>query len=354
MPVPTRELRVGVVGVGGRGRQLASYWKDFPGAKLVAVADFLPELIDQVRADDPSIVGYANHLDMLKDANLDIVTIGTRGQFHAEITRDACAHGVKAIYCEKPMANSLADADIMINACRDSGTVLQIGHQRRWIEATVAVRDAIRDGAIGQPTFGYVYWPTGRIGSNGTHFFDAINFMLDSRPTEIIGKVQYGLDLSRVDNHPGYAERSKTDPAPLGFITYANGARIAVDSLMDVLLPYTYLFGGSRGRIDREEVSWFHDYRAREVDSHSHSDSWTVPTRYATTQPIEDAGIAERVGYQEMIDCIESGATPTSSGEDGRLAIEMIVAFHLSSEAGMAPISLPLPASANDYQLIIH
>ena len=83
----------------------------------------------------------------------------------------------------------------------------------------VAVRDAIKDGAIGQPTFGYVYWPTGRIGSNGTHFFDAINFMLDSTPTEIIGRVQYGLDLSRVDNHPGYAERSKTDPAPLGFIT---------------------------------------------------------------------------------------------------------------------------------------
>lgn len=353
MPVPTREYRVGVAGIGGRGLQLASYWLDFPGAKLVAVADLKPELLEKARELDSSIALYTSHLDMLQAENLDIITIGTTGQFHAAITKDACAHGVKAVYSEKPMACSLADADIMINSCRESGTVLQIGHQRRWMGATTAVRQAIKDGAIGQPTFGYLYWPTGRIGSNGTHFFDALNFMLDSEPVEISGRIQRGLDLTRVDDHPNYGERSKHDPGVCGFITYANGARIAVDALNDVLLPYTYLFGGSRGRIDLEEVSWITDYRARETDSHSHRDAWTVPTRHESTQPIEDAGIAERIGYQEMIDCIESGATPTSSGEDGRRALEMIVAFHLSSEAGMAPISLPLPASSNDIRLDI-
>jgi predicted dehydrogenase len=232
--------------------------------------------------------------------------------------------------------------------------VLQIGHQRRWLQATTAVRQAIKEGAIGQPTFGYLYWPTGRIGSNGTHFFDALNFMLDSKPVEIVGRVQYGLDLNRVDDHPNYGVRSLKDPGCLGFITYENGARIAVDAWNDVLLPYTYLFGGSRGRIDLEEVSWFQDYRARPTDSHSHRDAWTVPDRQPMTQPIEDAGLAERIAYQEMIDCIATGADPSSTGEDGRLALEMIVAFHLSSEAGMAPVSLPLPASATELVLDIH
>jgi hypothetical protein len=53
------------------------------------------------------------------------------------------------------------------------------------------------------------------------------------------------------------------------------------------------------------------------------------------------------------MDCIETGARPTSSGEDGRLVLETIVAFHISSDSGMTPVSLPLPETANSYQLTI-
>jgi predicted dehydrogenase len=355
MPTAGRDYRVGVVGLGGRGRQLAAYWRDVPGAKLVAVADLVPERLDQARAEIGDVACYADHQQMLAGANLNVLTIGTTGPSHAAITRDACAQGIRAIYCEKPMACSLADADVMINACRDSGTVLQIGHQRRWMDPVTRVRTAIKDGAIGQPTFGYIYWPTGRIGSNGSHFFDALDFMLDSQPVEVVGRVQRGLDLTRVEEHPVYSTRSLDDPGACGIITYANGARIAVDCLNDVLLPYTYLLGGSRGRIDLEEVSWQIDYRARDTDTRSHRDAWTVPARrdFPQNGPEED-GTPERRGYQEMIDCIGSGARPTSSGEDGRLALETIVAFHLSSDAGTTPVSLPLLSSAVEYQLKIH
>ena len=253
------------------------------------------------------------------------------------------------------MACSLADADAMIADCRASGTVLLLGHERRWMEPIVRMREAIKEGAIGRPTHGYVYWPTGRVGSNGTHFFDAINFMLDSAPVEVVGRVQRGLDLTRVDDHPVYRTRLVDDPGAQGFITYANGARIALDCLNDVLLPYTYLFCGSRGRIDLEEVSWRIDYRAREADTRSHRDAWRIPERRDFPQsPAYVDGVAEQASYRELLDCIETGARPTSTGEDGRLALETIVAFHLSSEAGMRPIALPLPASAREYQLTVH
>jgi predicted dehydrogenase len=355
MSAAGRDYRVGVVGLGGRGRQLAAHWRGVPGTRLVAVADLKPELLDKAREMDEEIARYPDHQQMLAEANLDVVTIATTGPYHAAITRDACASGIRGIYCEKPMACSLADADVMINACRDSGTVFQMGHQRRWMEPITQVRDAIRDGAIGRPTFGYIYWPTGRVGSNGTHFFDALNFMLDSRPVEVVGRVQRGLDPTRVEEHPVYSTRSLHDPGALGFITYANGARISVDVLNDVLLPYTYLFGGTRGRIDLEEVSWQIDYRARDADTRSHRDAWTIPPRRDFPQPApETDGASEQRGYRELLSCIETGATTTSSGEDGRLALETIVAFHLSSDAGVKPISLPLPASANDYELSIH
>jgi len=54
-----------------------------------------------------------------------------------------------------------------------------------------------------------------------------------------------------------------------------------------------------------------------------------------------------------MIHCIETGAKSSSSGEIGRQALELIVAFHLSSEAGTTPINLPLAKSAHSKTLNI-
>jgi len=346
--------RVGLVGWGGRGRGLAQHWQGVPNARLVAVADLSPQLLDAAHEALGDIECYPDHRSMVEQANLDVVTVATTGQYHAEIVHDAAAAGVRGIYVEKPFACCLADADAMIADCHASGTVLMAGHQRRWMEQIVPVRDAIRDGAIGQPTNGYVYWATGRVGSNGTHFFDAINFMLDSAPVEVVGRVQRGLDLTRVDDHPRFRTLLTDDPGGMGFITYANGARIAVDCMNDVLLPYTYIFCGTRGRIELQEVSYEADYRARDQDTRSHTAAWTVPPRRDFPLPPYVDGLAEQAGYRELLNCIETGAQPTSSGEDGRLALEVIVAFHLSSDAGMRPVALPLDQSARDYQLTIH
>jgi predicted dehydrogenase len=346
---------VGLVGYGGRGQSLARFWHGLTDARIVAVADRIPSLLDQARVDLGDVARFPDHRDMLAHADLDVLTIATTGEHHAAIAHDAAARGIRGIYCEKPMACSLADADAMVADCRAIGTILVIGHERRWMEQILRVRDAIREGAIGRPTHGYVYWPTGRVGSNGTHFFDAISFMLDSAAVEVVGTVQRGLDLRRVEDHPVYRSRLNDDPGALGFITYANGARIALDCLNDVLLPYSYTFCGTRGRIDLHEASWEVDYRARDADTRSHRDAWKdVPRRAFPALPPYVDGVAEQAGYRELLRCIATGARPTSSGEDGRQALETIVAFHRSAEEGMRPIKLPLPESARGYTLTMH
>jgi predicted dehydrogenase len=347
--------RVGLVGYGGRGQSLARFWRGVSEARIVAVADRISSLLDKAGEDLGAVARFPDHQSMLAHADLDVLTIATTGEHHAAVTHDAAAHGIRGIYCEKPMACAVADADAMIADCQASGTVLVIGHERRWMEQIRRVRQAIQEGAIGRPTHGYVYWPTGRVGSNGTHFFDAINFMLESVSVEVVGTVQRGLDLRKVDDHPVYRTRLLDDPGALGFITYANGVRIALDCLNDVLLPYSYTFCGTRGRIDFDEMSWDVDYRARDADTRSHRDVWQeVPRRAFPELPPYVDGEAEQAGYRELLHCLETGARPTSSGEDGRQALETIVAFHLSSEAGTRPITLPLPDSARSYQLTMH
>jgi predicted dehydrogenase len=313
--------------------------------------------VDQARGVLGDVPAYPDHRAMLAREDLDVLTIGTRSEHHAAVTRDAAARGIRGIYCEKPMAASLADADAMIEACRASGTVLFIGHQRRWLEGTVRVREAIADGAIGRPTHGYLYWPTGRIGSNGTHFFDLLTFVLQSTPAEVVATLHPGLDLTLVDDDPNLRPQLEHDPGGCGFVTYANGVRIAVDCRSDLLLPYTYVFCGTRGRLEvteDSEGSWEIEYRARAADTRSFRECRIPPPRRAFPQPRAYArGEAEREGYRHLIHCIETGERPVSSGEDGRLALEIVVAFHLSSDAGTRPVAWPLPAAARDYHLVI-
>ena len=261
------EYRVGLVGYRGRGRRLAEYWQGVQGARLVAVADGVPEHREVARQQLGDISTYPLHSDMLEKEGLDIVTVDTGAGSHPPIVRDAIASGVRGIYMENPIADSLADADGMIEHCQAAGTVLTMGCQRRWSDQFRWLRDAIKDGAIGQPTNGYLYWSGGRVGSNGTHFLDAVNFALDSKPVEVAGTVGHGLDPTKTDDHPTPRTRIEEDPGALGFVTYANGFRLAVDGMNDARLGFTYMFCGTRGRIDlNEQGDWEIEYHARDAD----------------------------------------------------------------------------------------
>ena len=345
-----REYRVGQVGYRGRGKGLAEYWRGVEGAKLVAVADLIGEHLENALAEFPDIATYPDHNAMLDEADLDVVVVATAPKFRLPIVEDS-AGKVRGIYMEKPIASSLAEADTMIQQCRDGGTVLTIGHQRRWSRDWLWIRDAIRDGAIGRPTHGWLTWPLGRIFANGTHFLDSINFVLDSRPTEVRGTLDFGPGKEMEGADPYLLQSVMSfDPGARGFITYANGARIAVDGQNDVMLPFTHIFAGTRGRIQHESGAPI-DYRARDVDTRDLRERAPVIKRDLPETPELEQGEAESEGYRELLRCIETGAPSTSSGEDGRLAMEIIVAFHLSHEAGGKPVSLPLSGAALNYTL---
>lgn len=346
--------RVGLVGCGGRGRQLARYVAGVAGMQLVAAADLTVERRELARAELGEIAVYPDHIAMMREARLDIALLGTTGPLHAAITRDLCAMGIGGIYCEKPMACSLADAEQIIADCAASSTIFMMGHQRRWMPEICGLRDALRSGIIGRVTHGSMFWATGRVGSNGTHFFDALNFILDSQPVEVVGRLVHGLDTTRVDEHPGFAARLANDPGGIGFITYASGVRMAFDFMSDVLLPYTYTFCGTRGWLTVCEIDWEVDLRVRDADTRSLTQSWIAPRRTPFSLPHGPVGLAEQDAYRELMACIAAGTQPRSSGEDGRVALETIVAFHRSSAAGMQPVALPLPADAAGQALVIH
>ena len=348
------ELRVGQIGYRGRGRELATHWRDVDGASLVAMADMVPEHLEDARTESPDIAVYTKHDEMLDVEQLDIVVIATAAHFRPPIVQDVAASDVRGIYMEKPIANSLAEADAMIEQCRAGNTVLSIGHQRRWTPRFLAIRDAIKDGAIGRPTHGMSYWTAGRIGSNGTHFLDMVNFLIDDPPVEVTGTVYFGTDRENTDFNESLEDWMAKDPGVLGHVRYGNGYRHVVYCMPDVLLAHTHMFCGSRGRIDLFEVDEQPVlYRARDEDTGDMRSASIVTPRELETPPLV-IGESEKNGYRELMQCIEQGGPSTSSGEDGRMALEVVVGFHLSSQAGGAPVALPIPERDRGFKLDLH
>lgn len=144
-------IRIGVVGVGRQGavhvRNLA---ESLEGVRLVAVAD---SDRDRARATAERF-GIAhwhdNYHDLFARADVDAVVIATPSATHLPIVRDAARAG-KPIFCEKPLALTLADTDQAIAATEAAGIPLQIGFHYRFFPAYQQARATIEAGEIGAP-----------------------------------------------------------------------------------------------------------------------------------------------------------------------------------------------------------
>jgi len=327
--------RVGVIGIGKRGAQLARICSQLSNTQIVAAADMNPEHLERAVTEFGEIVCYDHHRALLDQEELDFIIIGTWGLERRVPTVDSANAGIKGLFIEKPMATSLADCDAMIEACRKSGTVLTVGHQHRWWPDYRLIRDKLRAGAIGKLTHGYFYWSNGRVGSFGTHMFDMLNIVVDSEVEWISGR----LDPT---SKPWPQWPDILDPAAMGFIVYRNGVRIALDAMEDVRQPIDILLFGTEGRIHILEDGANVSYWLRADGSTDYQDPLLEKPFELPAQPENRHDAGTLAGLAELIECIETGSEPSSTGAHGRQALEIIAAIHLSSRQNMQMVHLPL------------
>jgi len=128
-------VNVALLGAGAQGEVLRDSMMKIPNLKFRAVCDIwadysLKRSVNLLRRYG-EVNGYEDYREMLdKEKELDAVVIATPDFWHARHTID-CLRAGKHVYCEKEMSNSLEDAKSMVLAARETGKLLQIGHQRR-------------------------------------------------------------------------------------------------------------------------------------------------------------------------------------------------------------------------------
>lgn len=129
------EINVALIGTGAQGQVLLNSLKNIPGLRFVALCDIwdynLKRGLSSLRSTGQRPNTYENHEEMLeKEPSIDAVFVATPDFWHAPHTV-ACLKAGKHVYCEKMMADTLEGARSMVLAARESGKLLQIGHQRR-------------------------------------------------------------------------------------------------------------------------------------------------------------------------------------------------------------------------------
>ena len=140
-----RPLRVGVIGVGVMGSNHARVFAGLPGIELVAVADPDAKQAEFVArtlncAAVPDIAG-------LLGLGVDAITIAAPTHLHREISLAAIARGVHVLV-EKPIASTVEEGHEIIQAARQAGVTLMVGHVERYNPADEAIKEAIRNEDI--------------------------------------------------------------------------------------------------------------------------------------------------------------------------------------------------------------
>ena len=175
--------------------------------KVAGVCDLVEERAQKLA----EVCGWTEiHTDlrtMLHELKPDVVTIATPTSLHAELVLVAAEFGPKGIYCEKPMATCLKDAERMVEVCRSEGIALAINHQRRMGPPLRAMRRLVKEGAIGEVTLVRGNC-AGDILSDGTHTVDSILHLSGDRDVEwVLGQI------TRAEPDEGEARSSGYHPS---------------------------------------------------------------------------------------------------------------------------------------------
>ena len=168
---PNETVNIGVVGLGGRARQLRESVNLTDGIRIVAVSDCFQPRIDQWMESNPEgqeCTPYLDFREMIEKENLDGIMAVTTTHARAWVSCHAMAMGCD-VYIEKPMSLTIAEGREMVDCARKYGSVTQIGTQQRSIPLNNWAASLVRNGRIGKlrtvyaPNFlGPVAWPTDR------------------------------------------------------------------------------------------------------------------------------------------------------------------------------------------------
>jgi len=216
---PGRPLRAAVIGLGMMGRAHVRVWNELvEGVELVAVADSDPDALREATATS-AVHGYADAEALLRGESIDLVSVVVPTSLHLPTALAALRAGAHVLV-EKPIAATRGEAEQMIEAARDAGRMLTVGHIERFNPAIRELRRRLADGELGRifeiratrlGPFPARIRDVGVVVDLAPHDLDVMRYLLGSDPVRLYAETE---------------QRIHTDHEDLfvGVLKFANGA----------------------------------------------------------------------------------------------------------------------------------
>ena len=329
-------IKVGIVGT-GIGRFHASGYKKCPDVEIKAFCDIDRERAERSAKDYGAPDVYTDYNEMLKDPEIDAVSVCTPNSLHAPVTIASFEAG-KHVLCEKPIATNADEARAMVEAGRKSGKIFMMAFNNRFRGDTQLLKKCIEKGDLGDiyyaktgwirrkgiPAMGS--WFTTKAMSGGGPLIDLGVHVLDLT-LWLMGnpKPVYVLGSSYAKFGPRMAEECggtyDVEDLATGIVMLENGATIFFEaswhSHVQREMIYTQLMG-TKGGAELEPLRIYTDVNGNSAD-------------IQLDHPNVSGHDMEIVHF---VECIRDNKTPLAIGEHG-LHIQLILdAIYESTKTG--------------------
>ena len=323
-------VRIGLIGAGRIGTHHATTLaRRLPEAELVAVADPF-EASARRLGEDLGVEWLTDPQALIDDPRIEAVAITCASTAHADLVVTAARAG-KAVFVEKPMAMTLADADRAIAAVEQAGVPLQVGFNRRFARDFATAHDAVAAGRVGTPQLLRSVTRDPGLANPGAvppwtiftqtliHDFDALNwFNAGARAVEVSAMADALVA-------PAYKAAGLLDTAVVT-IRYDNGAIGVAEAS----------FSAAYGYDVRGEVFGSAGMVQAGSPAHLTTSLWTAdgvaaPTARRDTDLFSDAYAAELAAF---CTAVRAGSPTAVGGHDARAALRIALACIEAVESG--------------------
>jgi predicted dehydrogenase len=323
-------VRVGVVGLGYWGPNLARNLAAIPGCELAWLCDADEHARERLASSFPNARTSGELNDLLDDARLDAVVLATPVPTHAELAI-AVADAGKHCFVEKPLATTAADAERAVAAAERAGTVLMVGHLLEYHPAVARLKELVDSEELGK--LYYIYGNRLNLGklradenalwSLGAHDVSVALHLIGEEPDQCLARgasyVREGVQdvvfcyLRFPSGVVAHLHLSWLDPHKERRITVVGSGRMAT---FDDMLIEGKLTIYDKG-FDEDTRSWG-EYIARSGD--------TFSPRISNREPL-------RIECEHFLHCLRTGETPRSDGRSGLRVVRVLEALQRSLDA---------------------
>jgi predicted dehydrogenase len=343
----------GIIGCGVIAPFHARAIADLPNARLVAVADAVPERARDVATDFE--VEALTPDELLARMDVDVVCVCVPSGEHAEVGIRAAAAG-KHVVVEKPIDVTLEAADRLIAACAERGVVLSVISQHRWDPGVRELKGLAESGRLGRLLLGdaIVKWYRtqqyydsgswrgtrtldggGALMNQGVHYVDLLQW--------VMGPVERVFARTRTSAH----ERIEVEDIAVAVLDFTGGA-------VGVLEASTAVYPGMSERLEVSGTGGTAIIEAGALTVRELKDEKGETSAYggkvaaadgagagAAANPADISYFGHREQLRDVLEAIESGRKPAIDGAEGRKPLEIILAVYESARTGH-DVTLPL------------